>query len=132
VLAGTELPSGFQATDLPPGHHDVSFNLAIATAGPSETPVLCAVGDSRREFAAVALGVGHEGESIVDGSGSTTVEKTGEAQLVCRATGELEHPAADQFRNTLTFTRVQAVHQGGAGSLSAHAVKQIRRKWSVR
>jgi hypothetical protein len=129
--ADTTLPNGFQATDLPPGHYNVQFNLAIEDTDPSG-PAFCFVADSRHEFAAVATG-GDDGDGqIVNGSGSVSVDATGEAGLVCESDGDLVNPSPGQFRNTLTFTRVQSVHAGTVGGMSGPVLKRAQREWAGR
>jgi hypothetical protein len=129
--AGTALPSGFQATDLPPGHYTVSFNLALDT-GDDTTPAFCFVPDSRHEFAAVARGVVYEGGQIVNGSGLAFVGQTGEAGLVCESGGTVVNPGGPQFRNSLVFTRVRSVHQGTVGGLPGPVVKHAIKEWPGR
>jgi hypothetical protein len=129
VLPGnTTLPNGFQATDLPPGRYDVSFNLAIGDDTDEPTPAFCFVPDSRHEFAVVAQGSGDlGGGQVLNASGSVTVDKTGEAGLICESSGTLDKPAGSEFRNLLTFTRVQAVRRGTVGPLGGGPMKRAQK-----
>jgi hypothetical protein len=129
--ANTQLPDGFQATDLPPGHYTVTFNVATdnEAVGPQDA---CFVPDSRHEFAAIAGGIEFSGTEVFNGSGAVTVDNTGEAGLICGAGGDIVDPAGPEFRNTLVFTRVQTVRKGTIGQLSTKATKRAQKEWTGR
>ncbi|HEX3932660.1 MAG TPA: hypothetical protein VHW64_18335 [Nocardioides sp.] len=133
VPTGTSGDTGFQATDLPPGHYNVSFDLVTDNHAPAGAPPpLCFVTDSRREFAVVAGAQVVAGTAIIDGTGPVTVLETGAAALVCEANGGLTSPVGVRFRNTLTFTLVRSVHRGTLRSLASAQVEGDARQWRGR
>ncbi|MGC4110787.1 MAG: hypothetical protein QM747_10265 [Nocardioides sp.] len=125
--------AAFQASDLPPGHYDVSFD--VVTEDQSDTgapPPVCFVADSAHQFAIISAGQVFGGTAIINGSGPVTVTSTGEAGIFCETTGTISSPVGGQFRNMLTFTRVQSVHKGTPAPLSGPVVKRAERAWRSR
>jgi hypothetical protein len=133
VPNGSSGDTAFQATDLPPGHYNVSFDIVTDNHAPAGAPPpLCFVSDSRREFAVVAGAQVVAGTAIVNGTGPVTVLQTGAALLVCEANGGLTSPVGVRFRNALTFTLVRSVHRGILRSLASPQVQGEARRWRGR
>ncbi|MGC4110789.1 MAG: hypothetical protein QM747_10275 [Nocardioides sp.] len=132
VLPTRTADRGFQASDLPAGRYQVTFDVVTDETDSTGPAPLCFVTDSRHEFAVIAGGTVVEDTGIVNGSGSVRVARAGEAALVCQTEGAIASPVGVDFRSSLTFTRVRSVRRGTVRPLSQPAARRTQQDWRGR
>jgi hypothetical protein len=104
----TPLPAQFTATGLPPGRYHATFDAFVTT---TSSPAACSLGDSRRQIAFAAESAPFPGGGLgpLSASGPVTVDKAGDARLLCFSDGTTSAPPGSGFTNVMTFTRVARV-----------------------
>jgi hypothetical protein len=127
IPANTQLPASFQATGLPPGHYDATFDLFVS--GSDSEPTACYMADSRHALAFAAEGSpALEGLGPISASGPITVARTGEAGVICFSDGQTEGLPGSGFKNVMTFTRVDRVVKGTTGTGATPPAKRFQKQ----